>query len=322
MLMKILVTGGSGFIGTNVIEYYCSLGHYCYNIDISSPRNPDYISNWIKADICEPHNLKEHFDKIKPDYVIHLAAATDLNENDGLEYYKANTAGVENIINLCFKDSSVKRVIFASSMLVNEVGYIPKHLFDYKPNTLYGKSKVIGEQLVFENKKNLTEFCIIRPTSIWGEWFSTPYKNFFDFVLAGRFFHPGNKACTKTYGYVGNSVYQINQLLSSESTKINGKVFYIGDEPAIHISHWADEIAQIANITKPKRIPFIIFVMVGWLGDFLKKINISFPMTSFRLKNMTTNHIIDLSSTYTVCGQTPFSRKDGIIRTLKWMKVL
>jgi GlcNAc-P-P-Und epimerase len=317
---KIIITGASGFIGTNLLEYCKNKEFEIVNIDITEPRSKEHHTYWQKVDICDYKALKKLVDEIKPDYIVHLAARTDLNEKDGLEYYSANIQGVENIVKICGKDSGIKRVIFASSMLVNEVGYKPKYTFDYNPSTLYGQSKVLSEKIVFDNKDNLTEFCIIRPTSIWGEWFAEPYKNFFDFVLAGKFFHPGEKACTKTYGYVGNAIYQIDKLLFADIEKIQEKVFYIGDKPAINISVWADEIAFESNISKPKKIPFLIFKFSGWFGDILGKFGVKFPMTSFRLKNMTTDHIVNLENTYEVCGDVPYNRINGVKNTIEWMK--
>lgn len=318
--MKIIITGASGFIGTNVLEHYKNKGYEVFNLDIHLPRNKEHKKYWHKVDICDLESSQKAFEEIRPDYVIHLAARTDLNAKDGLEYYSANILGVENIVKLCGKKSGVKRVIFASSMLVNEVGYKTQDIFDYNPTTLYGQSKVMGEKIVFNNKDNLTKFCIIRPTSIWGEWFAEPYKNFFDFVLNGKFFHPGNKACTKTYGYVGNAVYQIEKLLLADVEKIQGQVFYVGDKPPINISEWANEIAEEAGIGKPKKIPFFIFKLASWFGDMLGKFGVKFLMTSFRLRNMTTNHIVSLENTYAVCGEVPYDRVIGVKRTLEWMR--
>ncbi len=320
--MNIIITGASGFIGTNLLEYYNNHTNYnVFNLDIEIPKNIEQMKYFKKVDICDFKSLKETINEIKPDYIIHLAAKTDLNEKNGLEYYNANTVGVENIVKICRKSSGIKRVIFASSMLVNKVGYKQKNIFDCNPNTLYGKSKVIGEKIVFENKDNITEFCIIRPTSIWGEWFGEPYKNFFDFVLSNKFFHPGNKACTKTYGYIGNAVYQLDKLLFANKEEVDKKIFYIGDTPPINISEWANEIACEANISKPKKIPYFIFILAGLFGDILSKFGIKFPMTSFRLNNMTTDHILYLKNTYKVCGEVPYSRQDGVKRTLKWMNI-
>ncbi len=318
--MKIIIVGASGFMGTNILEYYQNMGYEVFNLDIKAPRNKEHVPFWQEVDICDFKSLKKYFNKIQPDYVVHLAARTDLNEKGGLEYYSANIQGVENIVKLCGKDSSVKRVIFASSMLVNKVGYKPTDIFDYNPTTIYGQSKVIGENIIFKNTDSLTEFCIIRPTSIWGEWFGEPYKNFFDFVLNRRFFHPGDKACIKTYGYIGNAIYQIERLLFTEKEQMQSQVFYIGDKPPINISEWANEIANVASIKKPKKIPFFIFSLVALFGDLLSKFGIKFPMTSFRLGNMTTNHIVDLENTYSVCGEVPINRLRAVKNTLKWIK--
>jgi GlcNAc-P-P-Und epimerase len=318
--VKILITGASGFIGTNLLEYFITKGYDVFNIDKEKPKNDKYAKYWYDVDICDLKTLQDTITEIEPNYIVHLAAQADLNENDGLEYYSANILGVDNIVKVVSDCKNIQRVIFASTMLVNEVGYKAKDIFDYNPKTLYGQSKVIGEKIVFKNASKLKEFCIIRPTSIWGEYFKEPYKNFFDYVLVGKFFHPGNKACNKTYGYIGNVIYQIEKLLFANKKDIQGQVFYIGDNPAINISNWANEIAKEANINKPKKIPYFIFILAGLFGDILGKFGVKFPMTSFRLNNMTTDHVLNLENTYEVCGEVPYDRKSGVKRTLEWMK--
>lgn len=317
---KILITGGSGFIGTNLIKYLLEKECDVFNIDKDKPKDLIYEKFWYDVDVCDFEKLESVICLIKPDYLVHLAAQTDLNETGGLEYYNANILGVENIVKIVINYPIIKRVIFSSSMLVNQVGYKAKSVFDYNPTTLYGKSKVIGEEIVFKYTDNLSEFCIVRPTSIWGENFGAPYKDFFNFVLSGKFFHPGNRACNKTYGYIGNTIYQLDCLLFSEKELINKKVFNIGDDPSVNISEWADEIASIAQVNKPKKIPFFVFKLAGYVGDLLINFGIKFPMTSFRLGNMTTDNILNLNDLYKICGNPPFTRIEGVERTLKWLK--
>ena len=77
---KIVITGGSGFIGTNLVEYFVNFGYNVKNFDIVKPRNKSYDKNWTQLDIL---NLKLFSNKLKefnPNYVIHLAARTDLDE--------------------------------------------------------------------------------------------------------------------------------------------------------------------------------------------------------------------------------------------------
>jgi hypothetical protein len=60
--------------------------------------------------------------------------------------------------------------------------------------------------------------------------------------------------------------------------------------------------------------------LAAFCGDFLKFTGIDFPMTSFRLKNMTTNNVLNLSNTQEIAPDLPISRIEGIRRTLKWLK--
>lgn len=316
--MTIIITGGSGFIGTNLIEYYIRKKRKIFNFDLNPPKNKKHLEYWHKLDLSNYNALIDSIFKIKPEYIIHLAARADLNGKEQKDYL-INVQSVENIIEACKKYPHIKRVIFTSTMLVNQTGHQPDNLLSYNANTLYGKSKIKGESIILDNKELSTELCIIRPTSIWGEWFSEPYKNFFDYVLSGKYFHPGENSCKKTFGYIGNTVYQIDKILFAEREKIRNKIFYIGDNPPMNISKWADEIAIAAKVKKPKKIPLLIFKLLAWFGDLFHKLGIKFPMTSYRLKNMTTDQIYNLDNTYNVCGNPPYDRKTAINKTLKWI---
>ena len=66
-------------------------------------------------------------------------------------------------------------------------------------------------------------------------------------------------------------------------------------------------------------MPYSIIKCAAYLGDIFKTIGIKFPMSTFRLKNMTTDNIIDLSKTTKIAPNPPFTRIDGIKQTLKWI---
>lgn len=315
---NILITGGSGFIGTNIIEFFLAQGNNVLNLDYNQPRNNNHVEYWKKTDITNEMELQDRIISFYPDYIIHLAARTDL-DGSSLKDYDANIKGVENLMSISKQVPSLKKIIIASSMLVCHAGYYPKSQFDYAPTTIYGESKVETEKKVWENRPDC-DWCIIRPTSIWGPWFDIPYKNFFDLVIARKYFHIGNKACTKTYGYIGNAVYQIEKLLFTPTTDIEKKVYYIGDNPPTNIEEWGNEIAQELNY-KITKMPFFAIKMAAVFGDLLKLLGLYFPMTSFRLRNMTTDNIVDLSDTYNVAPKPPYSRLEGIRKTLKWMNV-
>lgn len=319
-MKNILITGGSGFIGTNLIEHYSNLlGLRLLNLDIVEPKLSTHNNYWKKVDIRDKDQLKKQFNDFQPEVVIHLAARTDLNGST-LEAYNANSVGVENLLSALDSVTSVKQVIFTSSMYVTFPGYEYKDYEDYAPHTIYGESKVQTEEIVKKASPRAYVWSIVRPTSIWGPWFGEPYLNFFDIIISKKYFHLGEKACNKTYGYIDNFIYQLEIVLAAPKEKVNRKVFYFGDYEPYNITEWANEIGDYLKIRIPT-IPYFIFKCAGWFGDFLKKVGVTFPMTSFRLKNMTTDNIHNIFPIQKLAPNLPVSRKEGIKNTVNWLKV-
>lgn len=316
--MKILITGGSGFIGTNTVDYYLSKGFDVLNIDWKPPHKKDHMKNWVELDILEKDKLIRTIKDFSPDYVIHLAARTDLN-GKSLEEYAQNTVGVENMVAALMETPSVRRVIFTSTQLVC-ARRNPVDENDYETINFYGESKKIGEIYLRSHKEIPFEYAIVRPTSIWGPWFEAPYCNFFHMVMNRRYFHMSRNAATKTFGFVGNLIYQMETiLLKTPYEQIRGRVFYLGDRPPVLITQWANEIADMVGVRIPT-IPFFLFKLAALVGDILKKLGIGFPMTSYRLTNMTTSFENDLDSTFSVAPNPPYSRIEGTRITLDWIK--
>lgn len=315
-MKKILITGGSGFIGTNLIETLRKTDAEILSVDMAEPKLESHRQIWKKVDIREKNAIMATVKDFQPDYVIHLSARTDLNGKT-LQDYDANMQGVSNLLDALEQVPNLKQAVFASSMYVCEPGYMPKDFEDYAPHTLYGESKVETERRIKERNPKYT-WSIIRPTSIWGPWFGEPYNKFFHIVLSHMYFHMGKRACRKTYGYVDNTIYQIMSIFDADAEKVNRKVFYIGDYEPYDITEWANEIAKEAGIWIP-RIPYWCFKCAGWFGDLLKKFGIAFPMTSFRLHNMTTDNVHNLEPIKAVAPNLPVSRIDGTKRTLEWI---
>jgi len=286
-------------------------------IDVVSPKIDVHKKLWKQVDLLNKEQLCETISDFAPDYVIHLGARTDLRGKT-LQEYDANMQGVTNLLDALERVPNLKRAVFASSMYVCEPGYMPKDFEDYAPHTLYGESKVETERRIKERNPEYI-WSITRPTSIWGPWFGEPYDKFFRIVLGHLYFHMGSRACKKTYGYVDNAVYQIMSILQAPKEKVMCKVFYLGDYEAYDITEWANEIAGVAGIKIP-RIPYFLFVLAGWFGDALKKIGITFPMTSFRLHNMTTDNVHNINPIKGIAPSLPVSRLEGTKRTIEWIR--
>jgi nucleoside-diphosphate-sugar epimerase len=321
-MSKIIVTGGSGFIGTNMINLLIKNKHHVINYDIAEPRCKEQYKFWTKINLLDREDLFLLLERDKPDYIIHLAARTDLNENTNIEEYSVNIQGVRNIMDGAARLNSLRRIVVASSMLVCKLGYIPKSFDDYAPNSLYGESKVLTEKIV---KEFTFDWIIVRPTSIWGPWFGEPYKNFFDLVIKGFYFNiPSKYASTKTYGFVENICLQIYSLMISKVGNVKHNYFYLGDSTSINITDWAHRIRILNSQSQLITLPKFVLKLAAHIGDFLhQKLGITkFPMNTFRYKNMTTDNIVnDLSRTLDVTQAGVNTNLDEEInKTLNWIK--
>jgi GlcNAc-P-P-Und epimerase len=313
---RILITGGSGFIGTNLVTHFESLGYTVVNLDLAPPKKKEHEVYWKKVDLLDGKLMNQSVADFSPTHVVHLAARTDLNGKQPVEY-SANTEGTVNLISALNNIQSLRRVIFASSMLVCRPGYIPGNELDFSPATVYGESKKEME-LIIRQKDLPYEWLIIRPTSMWGPWFQTPYKDFFDRVIAKKMYNIKDRSCSKTYGFILNAVVQIEKLLFTAA--IPNKVYYIGDAPPLNITEWTNSIAAALNYKEPQAFPYAVFKMAAFAGDILKYAGINFPMTSFRLKNMTTDNVLPLENLYQITGPGIYNLGDAIHITLDWIK--
>ncbi len=143
--MRVVITGGSGFIGTNLVSFYAERGVDICNIDGTPPRNKDHRRFWKQADIMDFERLREEIHKFSPTHIFHLAAHIGLDDKD-INVYAANFRGVENLILACKELPDLQRVIFTSSILVCKPNYLPKDNGDYCPPNLYGKVRLWGKK--------------------------------------------------------------------------------------------------------------------------------------------------------------------------------
>jgi GlcNAc-P-P-Und epimerase len=321
--MKVAITGGSGFIGTNLVERFLAKGWDVLNLDVAQPRNDQHAGYWKRADILDRDSIIESLSDYQPKIVLHMAARTDLDENRDIRGYAANTDGVANVIEAVRRAGSVERTLFASSRLVFEIGYTPRSEVDYKPSTLYGESKIEGERLVRGTKESFGPWVIVRPTSIWGPWFElpVPYKRFFTLIANNLYVHPGRRNPRKSFGYVGNTVYQIERILEAPSDKVNGKTLWLSDYPPLRLRDWADEIQRAVGANPIRSAPMPLLKLAATAGDVAKRLGWQNPpLTNFRLDNMITEMVYDTRELESIAGPLPFSIEEGVALTVEWLR--
>lgn len=319
--MRILVTGGSGFIGTNYVDYALSKGAELINIDIKPPAKKAHEPYYKECDIMDYESLKSLIQDFKPTHVVHLAAKTGAHSITDINEFAPNMQGVENLMNALQKVNTVQHVIFTSTLLVCKMGYIPKHDTDYMPTTAYGMSKVEGEKIV-RNREGLNfTWSIIRPISVWGPYMIEPYINFFRAVSQGWYFHIGDGHYKRSMGYVENIAHEIHSILLAPEEKVDRKTFYVGDPEPTDLYDFAEMVKKELGAPKIRRLPYSMAKSLALVGDLLKFFGWhGVPLSSFRLTNIMTEYVFDLSPIMEVSEKLPYTIDKGIERSIRWMK--
>lgn len=183
--MKVLITGGAGFLGLHLARFFSKKKYQVYLLDIADFDKAEYPKNcqFIMSDIRNKKAMHKYTKNI--DYVIHAAAALPLWKSE--EIMKINVGGTANILEASLKNK-IKRVIYISSTAV--YGVPKKHpIFEDDPRIgvgPYGQSKIEAENLCFEYIKNGLNVTIIRPKTFLGTHRLGVFEILFDWIHDGK----------------------------------------------------------------------------------------------------------------------------------------
>ncbi len=216
---NILVTGGSGFLGSHVADYLSNLG---YHVTIYDNKKSNWLKKnqkFINGNIMDLKKLKKKIKKI--DYIYHFAALSDLDNalKNPLESIKVNILGTAKLLQFAV-ENKIKRFIHASTIYVNS-----------SQGSFYAASKKASEDYLREYSKlyNL-KFTILRFGSLYGK--RADHNNGLNKIIniskaKGRVIFSGNKKTVREYINVKDAAKACYKILrtkyENEHVLITGK---------------------------------------------------------------------------------------------------
>lgn len=285
-LGRVLVTGGSGFVGANLVTALLERGHEVRSFDRAPSPLPEHPRlTVLEGDICDPQTVAAAVDGI--DTVIHTAAIIDLMGGASVteEYRKrsfaVNVTGTENLVHAA-QAAGVKRFVYTASNSVVMGGQriaggdetLP---YTERFNDLYTETKVVAEKFVLaanggEDGAGLLT-CSIRPSGIWGRGDQTMFRKVFESVLAGHVkVLVGGKNVKLDNSYVHNLIHGF--ILAAQHLvpggTAPGQAYFINDGEPINMFEFSRPVVeacgqQYPRIRVPGRLVWLAMTVWQWL---------------------------------------------------------
>jgi len=235
--MKILITGGAGFIGSNIADRYLTLGHEVVILDNLSTGKKENIHPNVKFyefDICDP-KIKFVFEIERPDIVNHHAAQIDVRQSVSDPAYDAsvNILGTISLLRHC-ANYNVKKVVFASTggAIYGEQEYFPAdENHATRPLSPYGITKLTCEKyLYFYQQTYGLNYTVLRYANVYGPRQNPHGEAGVVAIFCKKMLEEsqpvinGKGTQTRDYVYVGDVVKASELVL----TKGDNKIYNIG----------------------------------------------------------------------------------------------
>ena len=307
MKAKIIISGVTGFIGSNLKEY---LEDEQYTVQGVSRKKNKLLITYQDLD----------YDFLNSsDIYIHLAGkAHDLKKtSEDKEYYEVNTELTKQLFNQ-FLNSTCEVFIYMSSVKAvadSVVGILNEDCLP-NPQTHYGKSKLLAESYILSQKiPSNKRVYILRPCMIHGPNNKGNLNLLYNLVSKRIPWILGAFQNKRSYCSIDNLLFIINELI--ENNTIPSGVYNVADDEYLSTN---EIISLISNSNNQK---LIIFNLSPFIVKFIAKIGdiIPLPLNSERLKKLTESYMVSNEKLKKyMAKELPLTSKQGITKTLSSFK--
>lgn len=319
--MKVLVTGGTGFIGSYLVKKLISDGHYVFCL-VRDLKKGEMLriggAVLINGDIRDSSFIEKIPEGI--DLVYHLAGVLRKWDIPAQVYYDTHVRGTGNLLQACV-NKRIKRFIHCSSVTV--LGTSGEALFDekspYQSTGIYENTKAEAEKLVLTYVNNgEIEATIIRPTIVYGPA-DLHVLRLFKAIKNGRFplIDSGKALLQPTY---------IEDVISGFELCLNNKgvnqIYILAGERPITVREFVNIIAKIMGVMPPKiNIPRHIANFIALTFEVAGKVfKFTPPFTRANIKFFTENKACKINKAIKELGYKPINLEEGLRKTIEWYK--
>ncbi len=319
---KILVTGATGFTGSNVCRRLRASGEEVVAFVRESPRVEPLKAMGVECrfvDIKDAESVNQHFCGI--DRVYHIAAAYRTEHVDTKEFFQVNVEATRNLLNAA-KNAGVQRFVHSSTVGVQgEIKDPPAdENYRFEPGDHYQESKKEGELLALRYHAEGLPVSVVRPVGIYGPG-DTRFLKLFRPISKKMFVMIGSGESLYHMTYIDDLVDGF--ILAGTRPEAVGEVFTIGGERYTTLRELVNTIADVLDKPHPfMRIPFYPVYTASVVCDRLcRPLGISPPLYPRRVEFFSKSRAFSIEKAKRLLGYAPkVDLREGLARTGAWYR--
>jgi nucleoside-diphosphate-sugar epimerase len=312
--LRLLITGGTGFIGSRVKHISIKRGHRLRILSRETPVD-NLNADWVVGDITSPDDCVKAVSDV--DAIIHAAAEKHRKE----KYHSVNVKGTENLIHAA-KKRGIKRFIHMSSVGVIGAAPFQRRVFDESalcnPNEGYERSKWESEQITVKASNVDMSVAVLRPANVFGE--QDPAKGLLTLarkIRHGQFFFVGGRNSICNFVHVDDVACAAITLVEL-SSHAEG-VYHICD--SCTIGDFVDSMADAMEVKRPTRtLPVATSILLRYVLMSMRNAPVISDSAVFS-RLVALNNQADFSS-LRLRNETGFEFKvgwrEGVKRLISW----
>jgi len=303
--MKVLVTGGGGFVGGYVIERLLERGHEVRSIGRSA--QPDLEAKGVEVicgDLADASVVDDACAGM--DAVFHVAAKAGV-WGSWDSFYQPNVVGTRNVVAAC-KRHGVGRLVYTStpSVVFNRQAISGEgEEMPYGRNWLchYAHTKAIAEKELLSANSDTLRIVALRPHLVFGPGDPHLLPRVIESAVSGRLKIVGDGSCRVDVSYVGNVAdAHLNALdaLEAQPNLVSGKAYFISQGEPVELWPWVNHILEsLGHKPLVKRISLPVAFAVGAILEFVWGVSRRAgdpPLTRFVAVELAKDHYFNIEA--------------------------